>query len=320
MLAGGAGLRRGLAGGAQRARLRHRRLAAGDGRCAGGAHEAHPHRRRGHAPAFAPPAAHGRGPGAGRRDQQRPLRPRASARATTRWSSRPTASTSRSATGAGRRRWTSSCAPGRDGRIEHEGKYWTIPETELFPKPVQRPHPPVFLMVTQSDDSVLFAAKRLFPIIMGQGPDWDDAKHKVELYRETALAGGPRGRGHRARDGAVRRSSSRCTSPAVDAAGARRVREGADVVLRTSANRGMFGFNKEPQPYDYYLHHRSVILGTPEAVADQIAEYTRVHRRQQHRLLVQLRRSAARAGTALDGAVRPQGDAALQVTEEKVDR
>src|SRR5581483_9485036 len=34
-----------------------------------------------------------------------------------------------------------------DGRIEHHGRYWDIPETELFPKPVQKPHPPVFLMV-----------------------------------------------------------------------------------------------------------------------------------------------------------------------------
>ena len=41
----------------------------------------------------------------------------------------------------------------------------------------------------------------------------------------------------------------------------------------TSANRGMFGFNKEPQPYDYYLQHRSVMLGTAEEVTDQIAEY-----------------------------------------------
>ena len=81
----------------------------------------------------------------------------------------------------------------------------------------------------------------------------------------------------------------------------------------TSANRGMFGFNKEPQPYDYYLHHRSVILGTPEAVSDQIAEYSRVHRHPEHRLLVQLRRPAPRAGQALDGAVRRQGHAALQM-------
>src|SRR2546423_7339638 len=44
----------------------------------------------------------------------------------------------------------------RDGHICYEGKYWTIPETELYPKPIQRPHPPVFLMVTQSDASAIF--------------------------------------------------------------------------------------------------------------------------------------------------------------------
>src|SRR3546814_4062110 len=27
-----------------------------------------------------------------------------------------------------------------DGRIAHEGRFWTIPEMELMPKPVQRPH------------------------------------------------------------------------------------------------------------------------------------------------------------------------------------
>src|SRR5688572_1605666 len=78
----------------------------------------------------------------------------------------------------------------RDGRIAYEGKHWTIPETELFPKPIQRPHPPAFLMVTRSDDSVIFAAKRLFPVIFGQWPDWDDVKSKVDLYRMTAREAG----------------------------------------------------------------------------------------------------------------------------------
>src|SRR5439155_25388445 len=78
----------------------------------------------------------------------------------------------------------------RDGRISHEGKYWTIPETELFPKPVQKPHPPVYLMVTQSDESVVFAGQRLLPVIFGQGPDWDDAKHKMDLYRRSSTDAG----------------------------------------------------------------------------------------------------------------------------------
>jgi alkanesulfonate monooxygenase SsuD/methylene tetrahydromethanopterin reductase-like flavin-dependent oxidoreductase (luciferase family) len=160
-----------------------------------------------------------------------------------------------------------------DGRIDHQGDYWTIPQTELFPKPVQRPHPPVFLMVTKSDDSVLFAARRLFPIIMGQGPDWDDARRKVQLYRQTALEAG-----HAPGDVERVMSLFGQLKQVHVASSTQQARDDYEKGLMwyfaTSANRGMFGFNKEPQPYDYYLQHRSVMLGTPEAVSDQIAEYT----------------------------------------------
>ena len=39
-----------------------------------------------------------------------------------------------------------------------ERKFWQIPDTELFPKPVQKPRPPAFLMVSRSDSSVIYAA------------------------------------------------------------------------------------------------------------------------------------------------------------------
>ena len=160
----------------------------------------------------------------------------------------------------------------RDGRINHEGKYWTIPETELFPKPVQRPHPPVYLMVTQSDDSVVFAGQRLLPVIFGQGPDWDDARHKMDLYRRSAAAAGHSGEQIEATMARIGQLKQIHLAPG--AAQARSEYEkGLMWYFATSANRGMFGFNKEPQPYEYYLQHRSVILGTPEAVADQIEEY-----------------------------------------------
>jgi alkanesulfonate monooxygenase SsuD/methylene tetrahydromethanopterin reductase-like flavin-dependent oxidoreductase (luciferase family) len=160
----------------------------------------------------------------------------------------------------------------RDGRIKHAGDHWTIPETELYPKPVQRPHPPVFLMVTRSDDSVLFAAKRLFPVIFGQGPDWDDARRKVELYRKTALEAG---HDPAAIDKVMSLFGQLKQVHVADSQQKARdeYEKGLMWYFATSANRGMFGFNREPQPYDYYLHHRSVMLGTPEAVADQIAEY-----------------------------------------------
>lgn len=161
----------------------------------------------------------------------------------------------------------------RDGKVAHQGAHWTIPETEIFPKPVQKPTPPVFLMVTQNDASVVFAAERLLPVIFGQGPDWDDARHKMDLYRKSAVAAG-----HPAAD--IDRTMARIgqLKQVHVAASTQQARDeyekGLMWYFQTSANRGMFGFNKEPQPYDYYLNHRSVILGTADQVADQIAEYS----------------------------------------------
>jgi alkanesulfonate monooxygenase SsuD/methylene tetrahydromethanopterin reductase-like flavin-dependent oxidoreductase (luciferase family) len=160
----------------------------------------------------------------------------------------------------------------RDGGITHEGRFWTIPEVELFPKPLQRPHPPVYLMVTQSDDSVVFAAQRLYPVIFGQGPDWDDARRKMDLYRRTAAEAGFSADEIAAVTSKV--AQLKQVHVADSTAQARdEYEKGLMWYFAMSANRGMFGFNREPQPYDYYLQHRSVMLGTPEAVADQIEEY-----------------------------------------------
>lgn len=160
----------------------------------------------------------------------------------------------------------------REGRIKHQGRFWTIPEVELLPKPVQRPMPPVFMMVTQSDASVEFAARRLLPIILGQGPDWDDAKRKLALYRTTAQAAGHSPADVEATVGRV--AQLKMVHIADTRQKARdEFEKGLMWYFQTSSNRGMFGFNIEPQPYDYYLNHRSVMLGTAEEVLDQIQEY-----------------------------------------------
>ena len=160
----------------------------------------------------------------------------------------------------------------RDGRICYQGKYWTIPETELFPKPVQRPHPPVFVMVTQSDTSAIFAGQRLLPIILGQGPDWDDAKRKLAVYRRSAEAAGHSPEAIATAMARIAQLKQVHVAPTT-AQARDEYEKGLMWYFAVSANRGMFGFNREPQPYDYYLNHRSTILGTAEQVGDQIDEY-----------------------------------------------
>jgi hypothetical protein len=42
----------------------------------------------------------------------------------------------------------------------------------------------------RSDFSVIWAADRLYPIHLGQGPTWDNLRHKMDLCAETALNAG----------------------------------------------------------------------------------------------------------------------------------
>ncbi|MYJ58232.1 MAG: LLM class flavin-dependent oxidoreductase [Chloroflexi bacterium] len=50
--------------------------------------------------------------------------------------------------------------------FSHEGKHYCFDETSIFPMPVQRPHPP-FWMVGQSPESIVATAKRGFNLISG---------------------------------------------------------------------------------------------------------------------------------------------------------
>jgi luciferase family oxidoreductase group 1 len=50
--------------------------------------------------------------------------------------------------------------------FSYEGKHFQIPETTVFPHPVQRPHPPLW-MVAQSPESIETAVRRGFNVLTG---------------------------------------------------------------------------------------------------------------------------------------------------------
>lgn len=59
---------------------------------------------------------------------------------------------------------------------EYHGKYYEIPPLRCYPKPVQRPHPPIYL------GSIMFGdewAKRVFQRIVRYGDGWLPVVHKV---------------------------------------------------------------------------------------------------------------------------------------------
>ena len=158
------------------------------------------------------------------------------------------------------------------GRTEYKGRFFELADAKLVPTPIQRPTVPIYVMVSKSDDSVLWAAERLLPIAIGSGPDWDDVKHKLELYGETAAR-------HGFNDVAINETLARCWQMKqchVAATTEQAIEEFRDSLMwyfSALGNRAMFGFSKEQEPYDYYIRHPSVLVGSVDKVGERLANY-----------------------------------------------
>ncbi len=71
-------------------------------------------------------------------------------------------------------------------RVNHDGKYFSIKmgeEQEIFPHPVQRPHPPFFLGAGTSG-SIIGAARQGFGLMQGSISDFGILRKNIELYRQ----------------------------------------------------------------------------------------------------------------------------------------
>ena len=65
-----------------------------------------------------------------------------------------------------RRRGRLSSAPGAR-RPSHQGKFWSYQAVAIWPRPVQQPHPPVWVPVTVSKETLEWAARENVPITPG---------------------------------------------------------------------------------------------------------------------------------------------------------
>ncbi|MBI1885847.1 MAG: LLM class flavin-dependent oxidoreductase [Chloroflexi bacterium] len=74
--------------------------------------------------------------------------------------------------------------------FSYEGKYWQVSDVSVLPRPVQQPHPPVYVASWMTPETIKFAAERGFPILSPAGLASDQIKTNHELYRETLAAKG----------------------------------------------------------------------------------------------------------------------------------
>ena len=53
--------------------------------------------------------------------------------------------------------------------LTYEGKFWSYHDVAIWPRPMQRPHPPVWIPITGSRESIEWAGKNNIPITPGEG-------------------------------------------------------------------------------------------------------------------------------------------------------
>jgi alkanesulfonate monooxygenase SsuD/methylene tetrahydromethanopterin reductase-like flavin-dependent oxidoreductase (luciferase family) len=53
--------------------------------------------------------------------------------------------------------------------FSYQGKFWSYHDVALWPRPVQQPHPPIWMPIVGSQESIEFAARHNIPITPGLG-------------------------------------------------------------------------------------------------------------------------------------------------------
>ena len=77
----------------------------------------------------------------------------------------------------------------RNERVSYQGRFWTYDGIEVLPKPLQAPHPPVWLAAT-SPDSITRAAEKGYDILQDPHATHTDIGRKRAHYYDVLRAHG----------------------------------------------------------------------------------------------------------------------------------
>ena len=158
----------------------------------------------------------------------------------------------------------------RQERVSYEGRFWRYEGVEVLPKPLQSPHPPVWLAAT-STDSIRRAAEKGFDILQDPHSTHGEIRAKRALYYDVLRAHGF------AAEGRVIPTARLLAVAATEGEAEAVARAGAEWTVASYANpsrRAGASSLYEAEgvdPVERYLND-VVIRGTPERVADKIVE------------------------------------------------
>lgn len=170
----------------------------------------------------------------------------------------------------------------KTGKIKYQGKHYSVPgrgeqtdEIQLMPRPIQQPHPPVFVMVSQTEASLRLAARQGFAFVLGQLPTWDEMARLVDIYREEARDAGY---SYDDIDANVARSSQLKAIHVSDdrETAAREYEQGLMWYLSILSNRAKVGLGLNELSFQDYLDKGAILLGSSDDVAQQLEDYKKV--------------------------------------------
>ncbi len=80
-----------------------------------------------------------------------------------------------------RRAWTEKC-------FSHHGRYFTLNDVCLTPRPLQKPHPPIWVAASGTQETLELAAVNQYPILSSSTAPHSHVKQTLEAYREALRA------------------------------------------------------------------------------------------------------------------------------------
>jgi len=159
----------------------------------------------------------------------------------------------------------------KNERIDFEGRFHRFHDVEVLPKPLQKPHPPMWVAAS-SEPAIEWAAQEGYSILMDPHAAHVEIGRKRELYRARLAAHGHTFEGREiptARLVAVAPTEAEATEVARRGAGWIVGSYMGDAHAMIFDPKNLTGLNAIPQPAERSLRG-SVIHGTPESVTEQI--------------------------------------------------
>jgi alkanesulfonate monooxygenase SsuD/methylene tetrahydromethanopterin reductase-like flavin-dependent oxidoreductase (luciferase family) len=166
--------------------------------------------------------------------------------------------------------------------FDFNGQFHSAEQLHVRPRPVQRPHPPLFV-AANSEDSVLSAARLGLPTLSSFFVPVPELQRRGHLYRETARAAGRSDAEIDALE--LRCGGMRVVHVAPTTSEARRATEPPFMgyqrkmaVLRTEHTGGNLpdSFDRSTlrlRAFDEYLADGWAVIGTPDEVRDGLQQY-----------------------------------------------